>query len=146
MSSAYTPKWMRILQRITPWMFIECPGHNKHWWHQKRCWCCRYENGQWDYIYHNGEWLPLENPKTFDAKMRDNVQTFNIQCTMKDRWVPQFLGMLSIMEYLGHIGSSRKVTLFSDGDGDFQPKFSWSDNLPAPAESLNKVDPFFDAG
>lgn len=149
MSSEYTPKWKEVLQKIVPWMFIECPGHNKHWWHQKRCWCCRHENGQWDYIYYDNQWLPIQKPTT-DIVMRDchgNVyHTFTIRCKMQDRWVPQFLGMLTSMEYFGHIGSSRRISFYADGDGDFQPKFTWSKELPEPAESPNKVDPFFDAG
>ncbi len=55
---------------------------------------------------------------------------------MKDRWVPHFLGMLKKMQYLGGIGSSRNVTLFSDGDGDFRPKFEWGENLPPVAKPL----------
>lgn len=46
-----------------------------------------------------------------------------IKCTMRERWVSTFLGMLKRMQYLGAIGSSRHVTIFSDGDGDFRPKF-----------------------
>lgn len=50
---------------------------------------------------------------------------FNIQCEMPERWIPHFLGMLNKMEYLGKIGASRKITIYSDGDGDFHPKFTW---------------------
>ena len=42
---------------------------------------------------------------------------------MRERWVSTFLGMLARMQYLGAIGSSRHVTIFSDGDGDFRPRF-----------------------
>jgi hypothetical protein len=64
--------------------------------------------------------------------------TFTLECTMKQRWVPHFLSMLSYMEYLGNVGSSRKVTLYSDGDGDFRPKFEISidNNI-----DLRKVEP-----
>jgi hypothetical protein len=48
---------------------------------------------------------------------------FTIMCEMEERWIPHFMSMLKYMEYLGNIGSSRKVTLYSDGDGDFRPKF-----------------------
>jgi hypothetical protein len=55
--------------------------------------------------------------------MKSEDVTFTIECTMKERWVPHFLSMLNYMEYLGNVGSSRKVTLYSDGDGDFRPNF-----------------------
>lgn len=44
---------------------------------------------------------------------------------MKDRWVPHFLSMLKYMEQLGGLGGSRKVSFYSDGDGDFRPKFKF---------------------
>jgi len=52
-----------------------------------------------------------------------NEITFNIKCTMRESWASHFLGMLKQMQYLGAIGSSRYVTIFSDGDGSFRPKF-----------------------
>ena len=51
------------------------------------------------------------------------MKKFTIEVEMKERWVPHFMSMLKYMEQLGTIGSSRNVTLFSDGDGDFRPKF-----------------------
>lgn len=48
---------------------------------------------------------------------------FIIEVEMKDRWVPYFLSMLQKMESYGQNGMSREVALFTDGDGDFQPKF-----------------------
>ena len=59
---------------------------------------------------------------------------FTIQCEMKDRWAPHFLSMLKYMEQLGGLGSSREVGLYSDGDGDFRPKFKWSPALASAAE------------
>jgi hypothetical protein len=55
---------------------------------------------------------------------------FTITCEMKDRWVPHFLGMLLKMQTLGSIGASRHVAIYSDGDGDFRPKFEWDASLP----------------
>ncbi len=74
---------------------------------------------------------------------------FNIECEMETRWIPYFLAMLAHMEFLGKIGSSKLVTLYSDGDGDFRPSFIWDTNLPEP--TLNyEVDEhgntIFDAG
>ena len=31
--------------------------------------------------------------------------------------------MLKYIEYLGRVGSGRRVGIFRDGDGDFNPKF-----------------------
>jgi hypothetical protein len=76
-------------------------------------------------------------------------KTFTITCTMKERWIPHFLGMLKQCQLLGAQGSSRDVTIFADGDGDFRPKFEWPANLSDPAPSI-KTDPsgdtYFDAG
>lgn len=50
---------------------------------------------------------------------------FNIKVKMEDRWADTFCSMLKYMEHLGKIGSSRNVTLYSDGDGDFRPEFEF---------------------
>lgn len=51
------------------------------------------------------------------------IRKFKINVQMDDRWVPYFMSMLKRMEHDGNIGHSEKVTLFSDGCGDFRPKF-----------------------
>lgn len=81
---------------------------------------------------------------------------FKIEVEMKDRWVPHFIGMLNKMQYLGSIGSSRCVCFYSDGDGDFNPRFTFiGENLPSEAQPLDgeilkknpiKCDFFYDAG
>ena len=80
--------------------------------------------------------------------MDDDKITFTVQCTMKRRWVPHFLGMLKKMQWLGSVGSSRDVTFMSDGDGDFRPKFSWDEVLPKAivAEGKGPEQLYFDAG
>lgn len=67
---------------------------------------------------------------------------------MNDRWIPSFLGMLEHMQQLGNLGSSRKICFYSDGDGDFRPKFEWENLLPEPEKGIvdNKGDKLFDAG
>lgn len=54
--------------------------------------------------------------------MENNV-TFNIKVTMKERWVNDFCSMLKWMEKCGNVGHSSIVGFYSDGDGDFRPKF-----------------------
>ncbi len=49
--------------------------------------------------------------------------TFNIEVTMNERWVNDFCSMLKYMEHCGNIGHSSIVAFYSDGDGDFRPKF-----------------------
>jgi len=75
-------------------------------------------------------------------------RNFTIDVTMGERWVPQFLAMLNYMQELGGIGSSRNVTLFADGDGDFRPKFSWDAALPSETEPAieDDGDRTYDAG
>ena len=68
---------------------------------------------------------------------------FTVECEMKDRWVPHFIGMLKYMQQLGGLGGSRLVSLYSDGDGDFRPKFKFKRTLfekfkkfPEPAKPI----------
>ena len=75
--------------------------------------------------------------------------TFNITATMKPRWIPHFLSMLKYMEQLGGLGASREVGLYSDGDGDFRPKFEFAEEL-LPYRAQYRTDKggnrIFDAG
>ncbi len=50
-------------------------------------------------------------------------KTFNIEVTMSERWIDNFCSMLKYMERCGNIGHSALVGFYSDGDGDFRPKF-----------------------
>lgn len=49
--------------------------------------------------------------------------TFNITATMNKRWANTFCSMLKYMENCGEIGHSSGIRFYSDGDGDFRPKF-----------------------
>ena len=64
---------------------------------------------------------------------------------MNERWIPHFLAMLKQMEYLGNIGSSKNVVFYSDGDGDFRPKFEWDVDSEV-AEIWTDEPRVFDAG
>lgn len=75
--------------------------------------------------------------------------TFTVTCTMKRRWAQQFIGMLKQMQRLGSWGSSRNVSFFADGDGDYRPKFEFSGIegiVPAEPHKLANGDTSFDAG
>lgn len=48
---------------------------------------------------------------------------FNIKVTMNERWANDFCSMLKWMESCGNVGHSSVVGFYSDGDGDFRPKF-----------------------
>ena len=73
---------------------------------------------------------------------------FTIECEMGQRWIPHFLAMLKYMQQLGNLGGSRIVSIYSDGDGDFRPKFHWSGHLPDEAEPVrdDDGDRVYDAG
>lgn len=76
---------------------------------------------------------------------------FTIECEMEERWVGYFVAMLKQMEKLGNIGSSCTVGLYSDGDGDFRPKFITdieTDKKPFTImdEKSNRHMIIFDAG
>lgn len=79
-------------------------------------------------------------------------KTFNIEVTMNERWIDDFCSMLKWMESCGNIGHSSVVGFYSDGDGDFRPKFNIDmefnkvdghrkEDLPLP-----KLEVIFDAG
>lgn len=48
-----------------------------------------------------------------------------IKAKMNERWVNDFLSMLKYMEACGDMGHSAIVGFYSDGDGDFGPKFDF---------------------
>ncbi len=90
-------------------------------------------------------------PKEPNAAQRDvanEIVTFTVTCKMKRRWAEQFLGMLKHMQRLGSMGSSREIAFFSDGDGDYRPKFEYVAPLHAAEPRVVKPngDVFFDAG
>jgi len=80
--------------------------------------------------------------------MEDKLtKTITIKVTMRKRWIPYFLSMLKYMQYLGSVGSSRQVTIYSDGDGDFRPKFKFDvDFEEQPPIKDNGGDRLYDAG
>lgn len=73
---------------------------------------------------------------------------FTIEVDMQDRWIPHFLSMLKYIQHLGAIGSSRKVSIYADGDGDFRPVFKWNKFLPSDAKPVKDEagDRLYDAG
>ena len=68
--------------------------------------------------------LRIATQVTAGVHYDDNV-TFQVNVTMRERWVPHFVGMLQYMEQLGGWGASREVGLYADGDGDFRPEFKF---------------------
>lgn len=81
------------------------------------------------------------------------VKTFSIDVQMSEEWIDPFLSMLKEMEFNGKVGRSRLIAFYSDGDGNFRPKFQFS----CPFEQVEKkkinkeyvakhLDDFYDAG
>lgn len=78
-------------------------------------------------------------------------KTFNIQVTMEERWVDYFCSFLKYMESCGNMGHSALVSFYSDGDGDFRPKFDFDieyNKIPGePRENIYEVPVYmWDAG
>lgn len=75
------------------------------------------------------------------------MKKFTIEVEMNERWIPHFMSMLKYMEMLGNNGSSRQVGIYSDGDGDFNPKFKtdieWEAKPPVLDHDGNRI---YDAG
>lgn len=57
--------------------------------------------------------------------MKKNLK---ITVEIEERWVPYFCSFLKKMEYNGNIGHSALLGFYSDGDGDFRPKFKINKN------------------
>lgn len=75
--------------------------------------------------------------------------TLNIKATMDKRWVDHFCSMLAYMEHCGNIGHSAIVGFYSDGDGDFRPKFEFDreyEKQDGYREKLPDLEVIFDAG
>lgn len=81
--------------------------------------------------------------------------TFNVQCTMDERWVDAFCSMLHYMENCGNKGHSSLIGFYADGDGDFRPNFeidrsydlgcaSWAHDL-RDGQEMPKPEVIYDA-
>ena len=70
---------------------------------------------------------------------------FTIEVEMEERWIDCFMSMLNKMEHLGNSGASRDVSIYSDGDGDFRPKFK-ADVDWEKMEPVDKNSSHYDAG
>lgn len=64
---------------------------------------------------------------------------FYIHTRMEERWIPYFLAFLKRMQKNGEQGHSETLAFFSDGDGDFRPKFAFlvDDEIEAASERVN---------
>ena len=67
--------------------------------------------------------------------------TISIQMTVNRRWIPEVVSMLRRMEQYGAAGMSRNISIMSDGDGDFRPKFVF---LGVEEELLQEIQPVRD--
>lgn len=67
-------------------------------------------------------------------------KSFTINVEMEERWVDDFCSMLKEMERLGDIGSSKFLAFYSDGDGDFRPKFNFDTNCNKTQSDLKRID------
>lgn len=57
-SSCYSPRWKRFLQKYLKFLFIVCPEGNYHWrWH-RFCFCCD-ANECPVYVYYRGRWAKI---------------------------------------------------------------------------------------
>lgn len=82
----------------------------------------------------------------------NNTVTFNIEVTMRERWVNDFCSMLKWMESCGNMGHSSIVGFYSDGDGDFRPKFKFdreyeqTNGYWSKDKKLPELEVIYDAG
>lgn len=78
---------------------------------------------------------------------------FNIKVAMNERWVNDFCSMLNWMQSCGNLGHSSIVGFYSDGDGDFRPKFEFDREYEKvkgywekDGKPLPELEVIFDAG
>lgn len=64
------------------------------------------------------------------------IKEFNINVKMEERWIPYFQSMLTTMQRFGSAGASRLIGFYSDGDGDFRPKFEFD----IPVQEVEGID------
>jgi len=74
----------------------------------------------------------------------------NIKADIPDRWKDEFISMLKRMQLFGEMGHSGWIGLYSDGDGDFRPKFEvnnrvWEFTQPAIEHEKVSIDYGYDA-
>lgn len=51
------------------------------------------------------------------------LKKITIEANIPERWENEFLDLLATMQFCGAVGTSQELTFYSDGDGDFFPKF-----------------------
>lgn len=77
------------------------------------------------------------------------TRKFTIECEIPERWVNDFCAMLSQMQYFGEQGHSGVVGIYSDGDGDFRPRFNINteyDKSKASLREFKRQVSIYDAG
>lgn len=77
----------------------------------------------------------------------------NIKATLDERWVNDFCSMLNWMQRCGELGHSSVVAFYSDGDGDFRPKFEFDGEYEKTkgywardGKPLPEIEVIYDAG
>ena len=86
----------------------------------------------------------------------DEIVEFDVHCKMNRAWANEFMSMLKLMQSFGELGTSRHIDIYSDGDGDFRPKFEidreykktdgfWSKDYKQ-SDRFPKPEVIFDAG
>lgn len=102
-------------------------------------------------------WTNIESPTrenvwSLDYLPEEGSTRFNIEVLMQNRWIPWFCKFLEEMEYCGNIGHSSLLGFYSDGDGDFRPKFNigiiFNDARIKPSKNVrtSMIEKVYDAG
>ena len=86
-------------------------------------------------------------PDNWRALGEDEVVEFDVHCKMNKAWANEFMSMLNLIQSFGELGTSEHIDIYSDGDGDFRPKFD-TDFKYTKREPHKSVDGdfVFDAG
>ena len=62
-----------------------------------------------------------------------------IKMKLEEECIPTFIAFLEELEYNGNIGHSEIIGIFSDGDGNFRPKFEIKSGIETIIDLREKV-------
>lgn len=91
----------------------------------------------------------MTRPTNFRELGETEEVEFVVKCKMNKSCANEFLSFLATLSDNGKIGHSELIGFYSDGDGDFRPKFEtnikYNRKKPIKSRELDSIN-FFDAG
>ena len=115
--------------------------------------CLHYMDYKCDQRRNQNDWIKRSFYGRKEMKELGKKVELNIKVTMDERWVNDFCSMLNWMQRCGELGHSSVVAFYSDGDGDFRPKFEFDRDYDKTdgywakdGKPLPEIEVIYDAG